>query len=77
MTRHLRVVASQLVKAPETAPATRKDIYAADKAKIAETDWNALHIASDRRAPIDLTPSRPFRRLLGFGTRTQRGNGRR
>jgi hypothetical protein len=34
------------------------DIYAADKARIASIDWSRVHIAGDRRQPIDLPDTR-------------------
>lgn len=37
------------------------DIYAADRAKIRSRNWASIHIAGDRRAPLDI-PDRPHRR---------------
>lgn len=39
-----------------------RDIYAADRARIAGTDWAAVHVRSDRSKPVDLPdgPRRPF-----------------
>lgn len=50
------------------------DIYAADRAKIRATDWAALHIRSDRSAPVSLPGlvKRSLRRL-GGGIRQERG----
>lgn len=48
------------------APAAPKDIYAKDKARIAATNWAAVHIRGDRSEPIWL-PSRIIRRFLSRG----------
>lgn len=48
------------------------DIYAADKAKIAATDWAGLHVRSDRSRPIDI-PDRRQRPVMGFGIRVEKG----
>lgn len=34
------------------------DIYAADKARIAATDWAKVHVRGDRSEPIDLPDTR-------------------
>lgn len=43
----LKLVGSELI-----------DIYAADKAKIAATDWAKVHVRGDRSEPIDLPDTR-------------------
>lgn len=48
------------------------DIYAADKAKIAATDWARLHIRGDRSPSIYL-PDRVRRLAIGAGLRRSRG----
>jgi hypothetical protein len=49
------------------------DIYAADKARIRDTDWSALHVESDRRHGIVLSRHRGPDRVIGFGVRRERG----
>lgn len=63
----LRAVPEQ----PTVEPEPPKDIYAADRERIAAIDWGALHIRSDKSAPVDLPPSR-LRKALGYGLRTER-----
>ncbi len=53
MTARLKVVAE-----PGAGPKPPRDIYAADKALAASIDWAAVHIAGDRRAPVDLPDTR-------------------
>lgn len=57
----------QLVETQQPAVATPepRDIYAADRARIAAIDWDEVHIRGDRRRPVDL-PDRP-RRSIGLG----------
>lgn len=49
------------------------DIYAADRAKIAATNWERVHVEGDRRRPIDLPIHRRANALLGNGMRVERG----
>ena len=37
------------------------DIYQKARAEIAAVDWARVHIAADRRSPLDLQESRPRR----------------
>lgn len=52
---NLRVVAD---------PPEAVDLYANWKADIAARDWSAMHVAADKRRPIDLpdAPKRAWRR---------------
>jgi hypothetical protein len=49
------------LKLVEPAQESRADIYAAWRADIAKRDWNAVHIAADRRGFFAMPEHRKWR----------------